>query len=232
MKRYFINYASNGFLNSQKIGLDSAKSFGFDVQGYSPDDIDEEFKIKNSEILTSKRGGGYWLWKPYIILKKLNEINHGDYLVYMDSGAKIIKNVDNILRMIDHKGMLNFSMVQKTSKWTKGDCFFHINEKNIDDYKDSNQMQATYLFFRKNDICVNFVKKWLDLCTIPSLIMDTPNMMASNYSDFIDHRHDQAILSLLVYNENMMYIPQIDQYAIEHGYSQDWILIDRHGNRS
>jgi hypothetical protein len=54
----------------------------------------------------------------------------------------------------------------------------------------------------------------------------------NNYEDFIDHRHDQAILSLLVYNENMMYIPQIDQYAVEHGYGQDWILIDRHGIRS
>jgi hypothetical protein len=232
MKKYFINYASNGFLNSQKIGLEAAKSFGFNVTGYGQDDIDQEFKIKNMEILSAKRGAGYWLWKPYIILKKLNELNHGDYLVYMDSGAKIIKNIDNILKLIDHKGMLNFSMCQKTSKWTKGDCFFSINKKNVDDYRDSNQMQATYLFFRKNDICVNFVKQWLELCTNPSLITDCANLMMNNYEDFIDHRHDQAILSLLVYNENMMYIPQIDQYAVEHGYGQDWILIDRHGIRS
>jgi hypothetical protein len=232
MKKYFINYASNGFLNSQKLGLDSARSFGFICTGYNPDVIDCDFKNKNIQILSAKRGAGYWLWKPYIILKKLNEINDGDYLVYMDSGAKIIKDVDNILRMIDHKGMLNFSMMQKTSKWTKGDCFFHINKKNVDDYKDNNQMQATYLFFRKNNNCVNFVKKWLELCTMPSLIMDTNNLNMDNYSDFIDHRHDQAILSLLVYNENMMYIPQIDQFSVEHGYNQDWILVDRHGIRS
>ena len=232
MKKYFINYASNGFLNSQRIGLEAARSFGFIANGYGPDDIDEEFKTKNVEILSSKRGAGYWLWKPYIIFKKLNEINDGDYLVYMDSGAKLIKNVDNILRMIDHRGMLNFSMMQKTSRWTKGDCFFNINENNVNDFKDNNQMQATYLFFRKNNICTNFVKNWLDLCTNPSLIMDTPNTLMNNYEDFIDHRHDQAILSLLVYNKNMMYIPQIDQFSVEHGYGNDWIHIDRHGIRT
>jgi len=35
---------------------------------YGPNDIDNEFKKKNIEILSQKRGNGYWLWKPYFIL--------------------------------------------------------------------------------------------------------------------------------------------------------------------
>jgi hypothetical protein len=232
MKKYFINYANNGFLNSQQIGLKSAESFGFISKGYNNNDIDETFKIKNNKILSQSRGAGYWLWKPYLILKTLNQIENDSYLVYMDSGAKIIKNVDNILRMINHKGVLNFSMKQKTSKWTKGDCFFYLNKNNKNDFSEENQMQATYLFFRKCSYSVSFVEKWLENCLIPGLIEDTPNIRMDNFKDFIDHRHDQAILSLMVYNENIMYIPQIDQYSKEHGYSDDWILVDRHGNRN
>lgn len=232
MKKYFINYASNGFINSQKIGLASAVNFGFKAQGYGLDDIDPLFYEKNKTIFSFNRGAGYWLWKPYFILRKLNEINYGDYLVYMDSGAKIVRDVDNILRMIDHKGILNFSMIQKTSKWTKGDCFYKINKNNPEDYKDHNQLQATYLFFRKNNSCVEFVKKWLEYSQQLELISDMPNRYMQNFNDFIDHRHDQAIMSLLAYNEGMMYIPQIDQFAVEHGYSSDWIMIDRHGIRT
>lgn len=232
MKKYFINYASNGFVNSQKIGLANATSFGFQSQGYGLHDIDSQFIEKNKTIFSFGRGGGYWLWKPYFILRKLNEINDGDYLVYMDSGAKIVRDVDNVLRMIDHKGMLNFSMIQKTSKWTKGDCFYKINKNNPSDYKDHNQLQATYLFFRKNNSCVEFVKKWLEYSQQLELISDIPNRYMANFDDFIDHRHDQAIMSLLAYNEGMMYIPQIDQYAAEHGYKSDWFLIERHGIRS
>jgi hypothetical protein len=232
MKKYFINYAHNGFLNSQKEALDIATKFGFDVKGYNYNDIDSNFKNKNQHILSQKRGAGYWLWKPYVILNALNQINNGDYLVYMDSGAKLINNVDNFLRMIDHKGMLNFSMVQKTSKWTKGDCFYYLNKKNKDDFKNDNQMSATYLFFKKNETCVSFVSRWLDNCLIPGLIDDSANKVMNNFNDFIDHRHDQAILSLMVYNEDMMYIPQIDRFAIEHGYGQDWVFVDRHGNRN
>jgi len=230
--KYFINYASSGFFNSQQLGLQSAESFGFKSVGYTDKDIDIDFKSKYNKILNSKRGAGYWLWKPYIILDMLSKINEGDYLVYMDSGANFIKDPSNILRMLNHKGVLTFSMVQKTSKWTKGDCFYYINGDDKLKFKDENQIQGTYIFLRKCDESVMFVKKWLDYCTSNDLITDEPNIKMDNLSDFIDHRHDQSILSLLVYNENIMYIPQVDQYCIEHGHSRDWQIINRHGIRN
>ena len=49
MKKYFINYTNNGFLNSQKEALDSATKFGFNVKGYNYNDIDSNFK--NCEFL-------------------------------------------------------------------------------------------------------------------------------------------------------------------------------------
>lgn len=230
--KYFINYASNGFNNSQKEGLRCAEKFGFKSIGYTDKDIDNEFKEINKNILMNSRGGGYWLWKPYIISDILKKMNFGDYLVYMDSGAKLIGDPNNYLDMIDNRGILAFSMIQKTSKWTKGDCFYEINKKNKDDFKDYNQLQGTYIFFRKCDYSLSFVKKWSDLCCKENLITDCPNIQMDNFDDFIDHRHDQSIFSLLCYNENIMNVPQIDQYCIEHGLSIDRKIIDRHGIRN
>jgi hypothetical protein len=48
------------------------------------DDIDHCFKQKNKHIL-QQRQHGYWIWKPYIILKKLLEIDENDILCYNDS---------------------------------------------------------------------------------------------------------------------------------------------------
>jgi hypothetical protein len=114
--KYFINYASNGFLNSQIEGIRTAKLLGFETYAYSESNIDLEFKSKNKNIIEKKRGGGYWIWKPYIILDMLNKINDSDYLIYMDSGANLIGNPQKYLEMIDDKGILSFSMMQKTRK--------------------------------------------------------------------------------------------------------------------
>jgi hypothetical protein len=230
--KYFINYASNGFNNSQQEGLRCAEKFGFKSIGYSDKDIDEEFKENNKNIFFSKRGAGYWIWKPYIILDMLNKIDDSDCLIYMDSGARLIEDPSEYLNIIDDKGILAFSMVQKTSKWTKGDCFYEINKNDREDFKDYNQLQGTYIFFRKCDYSISFVKRWLELCCKENLITDSSNIHMDNFIDFIDHRHDQAIFSLLCYNEGIVNIPQIDQYCVEHGLSIDRKIIDRHGIRN
>ena len=230
--KYFINYASNGFFNSQSFGLKSATNFGFKSIGYTDTNIDKDFVTKNIKILSNPRGSGYWLWKPYIILDMLNKIEDGDYLIYMDSGANLISDPTKYLEMIDSKGILAFSMVQKTSKWTKGDCFCEINKDNKDDWKDANQLQGTYIFFKKCEFSVSFVERWLSLCEKENLITDIANINMDNFSDFIDHRHDQAIFSLLCYNEGIMNIPQIDQYCVEHGFGIDRQIINRHGIRN
>ena len=103
--------------------------------------------------------------------------------------------------------------------------------KNEDDFRFDLQIQGTYLFFRKCDFSVDFVKKWLEFCEKDTLITDDPNKVKENFPEFVEHRHDQSILSLLVYNYDVMYIPQIDQYCKEWGYGEDWIFIDRHGRK-
>ena len=224
----FINYADNFYFESQQLALNSAKNFGFSCQPYSKKDIDKDFIDRNNYILNNSRGAGYWLWKPYIILKKLNEINYGDYLVYMDSGANFIKPVDDLLENIDNKGILSFQLTDhKNNKWIKGDCFFAINSINdVYKYKNEEHILASFIFFKKTDFCINFVKKWLYFAEQKNVITDLPNIFCTNCDEFIDHRHDQAIFSLLCYNYNITYITDISQ----HGISHNNIRINHHRN--
>jgi len=160
----------------------------------------------------------------------LNNIKDGDFLIYMDSGANLLSDPSEYLEMIDEKGILAFSMVQKTSKWTKGDCFYKIDSELK--FKDVNQLQGTYIFFKKCENSIKFVNECLELCCEYDLISDSPNSNMDNLYDFIDHRHDQSIFSLLAYKNNIKNVPQIDQYCIEHpGINISRKIIDRPGLR-
>ena len=79
-----ISYSDNRYQTQLQLCKKSALEIGkvdyfYD---YGPEGIDIYFKQKNIDILSRKRGNGFWLWKPYFILKTLNEkLNYGDYLI-------------------------------------------------------------------------------------------------------------------------------------------------------
>ena len=199
-KKYYINYRAAGhkgtdaFVLSQDIALKKAQEFGFIVKGYNFSDLEPNFVEKNKSILGLSRGAGYWIWKPYIILDMLSKMNDGDFLIYMDSGAYLEKSPDDYLRMIDHKGILTFSLgIHKQSRWGKKDCFLKVFGQDENDYHNELQIMASFIFIRKCDFSVNFIQEWMNLCTNYHLVTDDDSINL-NYPDFQEHRHDQALL--------------------------------------
>lgn len=230
--KYFINYSHNGYKNSQLYAIKKANEFGFHSIPYTEKDLDCDFNKKNRKILERKRGAGYWVWKPYIILDMLSKIEFGDNLVYMDSGANLCRNVDGILDMIDSRGILTFRLCDyhTLSRWTIGDCFYVINPLGReDDFKSNNMILASFIFMTKTQYLIDFMKKWLYYCEQEFLLIDSHNCIyKNNFPDYIEHRWDQSILSLLCYNNNIMHIPDISQYGTELGVHPDWIHIEHH----
>lgn len=84
---YFLVYNDNTHNSHVAKLLESVKKYGedFKIVIFNKSEIDKEFVDKNSYILNCKRGGGYWLWKPYIVNETLKKINNGDIIFYMDS---------------------------------------------------------------------------------------------------------------------------------------------------
>jgi hypothetical protein len=200
MKKYHINYAHSRYFQAQKYCSDSAINAGFDeVISYNIKDIDDSFFEKNKHILSQPRGVGYWIWKPYFIHKTLQKLNHGDLLVYSDSGSFYQNSVQPLIDKInlDKQGILSFELKGLIEKdYTKKDAFVLMG---LDEpkYTDSSQREATYIWLIKNDFTIKLIEEYLEYAQNSNIITDMPNITGENYSTFKDHRHDQSIWSLL-----------------------------------
>ena len=93
-----INYADERYRKTQKFNSKMAKKHGADkVIEYTEHDLSEEFKEKNKEIFRYSRGGGYWIWKPWIIKHTLKELEDEDYLVYTDAGSAFVRPIQLLI---------------------------------------------------------------------------------------------------------------------------------------
>ena len=74
-RNIFLSYASGSFVAARDALCSSALRVNFDeARARGPSDLDRAFVQINQNILSQPRGGGYWLWKPQIILQELQTL--------------------------------------------------------------------------------------------------------------------------------------------------------------
>lgn len=236
MKKYLVNYSDKTHKNSQIQNSESAlKVGGFDeVFSFNLNDLGDDFINENKNILSQSRGAGYWMWKPFVIKKALELINDNEILMYSDSGISFIRNVDEIVNIMDDtdEKLLLFELedIHPNKRWTKRDCFVFMG-LDVEPYLSQNQLLASYVLMRKNEFVINFIDEWLEYAKNYRLITDSPNECGlPNYPEFIDHRHDQSILSLLGRKHNIKNIPDVSQFGIGRMVASQ--VFNHHRNRS
>ena len=196
-----INYANDRFKANRKWCTWSLKHIGKvdQVIEYSPRNIDVHFWKKHKEILSYKRGGGLWLWKPWIILRTLNNMCDNDILLYCDSGTFIVHDLhvltDNMLKTKDH--VMAFQIPCLELYYTKRETYrlMNIPEEGV---FLSNQICTGYILFRKSEFTLNLVKEWLEYMYDERKV--SPRKFCSDIlerPDFFAHREDQSIFSLV-----------------------------------
>ena len=104
-----VSYGNQVYERRKNVFKQQADNFGVfqKILIYGPNDLDSEFSNKFKNILNMRKGGGYWIWKPYIINKVFKEMNKGEYLVYLDTGCNINKN--GLERFNEYLDMLDAS---------------------------------------------------------------------------------------------------------------------------
>lgn len=212
--KYLINYADEKFQEAQKLNTNSAKRFcNFDkIIEYGPDDIDKHFFEKNKDILTLKRGNGLWLWKPYIIKKTLDKINYGDIVFYCDSGACFFRKCDVVFNILQNQDIWVTVLPLIERQWTKKTTF-EIMQLDIKKYGKMNQVSGTFIALKKSDFSIRFVDEWLSYCENYECISPSENR-SYELREFIEHREDQSILSLLVKKYNIKYFSDPSQFGV------------------
>lgn len=215
-KRYFFTYGDHRFIKSRERIVTEANQTGLfdECFFYSnlllPDDDFNKLKQENkqfSRIASSKRGGGYWLWKPFILYKSLLLIEEGDTIIYSDAGSTIIDSnkfpidkFENLILEVENskEGVLGCRNPYIEKDWTKGDVFEYFNVYSDINFTHSRQFSSGRLHIaRKCERSLKiYLDWWLTATKRPDLFDDSPSMKP-NLSGFKENRHDQSVWSLI-----------------------------------
>lgn len=212
-----VNFANDLFLDKQQKQNQSAQEIGGidQIYSFSPENIDKNFFETNYEILSNPRGNGYWLWKPYFILKVLQTLNEEDFLFYCDSGAYFVDNVNSLISLQKsiNQDIVPFHDQHIEKYYTKRDTFLLLNCDEVQ-YTDSLQIWAGFSMWKNTPFTIQFLNEWLHHAQDPRAITDIPNVLGkNNYPEFIAHRHDQSIFSLLCKKYQLESFPDPTQFG-------------------
>ncbi|MDF2577451.1 MAG: hypothetical protein K0S74_935 [Chlamydiales bacterium] len=216
-----VSYADGApvyFYNQAYLGR-SAIGKGVDlVWSCSSKDLDSEFKTTYAQILSQKRGAGYWLWKPYLILKMMKMMPENALIIYIDAGTAILRDLTPLLELADKKELIFFENYHTNASYIKRDCYI-LMDCDDQDYYEAAQLDAAFMLFKNTAKSRAFVQKWFEYCQNEQILTDKKSVLGTELTTFIDHRHDQAILSLLRQKEGIgkvIAFPQADYFFFHH----------------
>lgn len=196
-----VNFATPLFFKAQLLNHKTAIQVGnFDrVICANLDMIDAQFTATHQTILGQQKGAGYWLWKPYFILQALKQLADGDLLMYSDSASHFIHSAAPLLDLPKRfrQDIIPFELELLEGQWTKRDTFIYMDVDQLR-FENSRQFLASFIVIRKSRFSVQFAEQYLHYCTNPNILTDLNNICGlPNYPNFIGHRHDQSVFSLL-----------------------------------
>lgn len=219
-QKVFVAYGSGGYLKSlRRIGKE-AKRLGVFSKVILYKEKDMPLFIQASPLKAYGRGNGYWVWKPYIIWKTMQEYPNS-IVVYADCGCTLQSNMEewnNWFELLESYDTLMFryrldhvypwqihdeAMMTTSAQWTKMSMvrYFDPMIGNRGWLQEGQVMGGLVLACRKSKL----IKMWLDISLLhPELLMDCHgNETIEQAECFREHRHDQSMLSALcAYWEN------------------------------
>jgi hypothetical protein len=168
------------------------------------------------------RGFGYWVWKPYMVNHYLQNFKDDvDGIAYLDAGCTINATSESLLRFRKYmewsqsSGGLCFQMNLPEQVWTKEDLLAELRASET--ARKTGQIVATVFLLNKSKGQI-LSSRWLELALKSHLLDDSPSRL-ENHRDYIEHRHDQSIFSLLAKELQIKTIP--DETAFHPGVDGD-----------
>lgn len=167
------------------------------------DTLDAPDEVKEF-ILNNKRGAGFWCWKAFALKQILKLSNPNDIIIYVDSGTYFNKSIENIREFINENDLLVFqhSGHYEQLEYTKMNAvkYFGYSGDWCKTEGKQNQLMAAFIGIKNNRNGVLLIDEWL-ISLSPGnskLFNDDPSDIP-NCDGFIESRHDQQMLSLIIY---------------------------------
>lgn len=211
----FITFATGIFeLSADRLGRQVAEFPQIqEFRKYTMETLksDPEFWSKHGTfILSNSKGVGYWLWKPYLVLQNLDEMNDGDTLIYADAGCYLQttgqQRLEELIQLSRQhpSGIVAFNSEQPNCALNKADVFA-LGPPGVE---EKTQIVATAFIVTKNADSQKFFQEFYARAQEDNyhLLTDAPSR-TPNHPTFQTHRHDQSIFTMLAYKYNIYITP-------------------------
>ena len=158
------------------------------------------------------RGFGFLAWKPFLINEKMKTLVDGDVLIYLDAGSEINKRgaarFTYYLDFVARNDVLVFPTFHQHRFWVKPHNALRIETRSF----FRNQVWAGLVMLRVGDLSRRIVSRWCDLAfqDSGSALNDEVEEGEFYEEGFREHRHDQSILSHIIFSENVP-VPDRDE---------------------
>lgn len=156
-----------------------------------------------------------WAFKAILINDTLNKMMENDLLVWCDSNHVLVGDIAPIEALAYQHNIFchdHSPTYYPNSQWTKRDTFINM-ECDESRYWNAPQIQVNVMAFVKNETTECFVSEWLKYCLRYDVIIG--NDENTNFANFIEHRHEQALFSILREKHNIPYFSPMPQVVGE-----------------
>lgn len=217
MKVILISFAAGDqkWYRSQSNLVESSKNKSIDGYiSYNESNLEKSYKEKYKNILNrSHRGYGYWMWKSHILQTTFNNLNDDDIILYVDTGLSFLHKIDYLINeCIKNDVVLFINGDHLNKKWTKRDAYVIMDCDN-ETYYNAPQVDASIQLYKKSEYSKTFLDEFSLYSENVNVISDLPNIKGDNLPEFVDHRHDQSILSILAKKYNIKLLTSPTQYG-------------------
>jgi hypothetical protein len=199
---------SRNWINARNRLMRQAIKSGYfhNVEGHSLQDLTDDLTAGDTQFIDrNQKEFGFCLFKPHSIRKYLSDNPEIDLVVYLDAGSEINERKESkevfekYVEEVKNSGYLGFQLDNPEKIWTKSDLFKLLNTSLED--QNSGQIAGGHLLFTR-EFALNHCHNWLDIMRRDNYhFLDNSPSIQPESDDFISHRYDQSISSLLLKKE-------------------------------
>jgi hypothetical protein len=206
-----VSFGTDSFRQSLTRLCRSAKKFGLrDIRIYRRDHPAVRRAIEeNPRIMGQRRGAGYWLWKPYVLLDTLNDVPKEAVVIYSDAGHRYIADPAPLIELAATRDIVLFHNNGRhlQRSWTKRDCFV-LMHADLPEHWNALQLDASIQIYRASEKARDFLLELREVMRDERILCDEANTCGlPNFEEFRDHRHDQSVLTILALKHGIETFP-------------------------
>lgn len=173
------------------------------------------------DVCGRQRGGGYWLWKPFVVLEALASLPEGAVLVWADAGCEIKEPHGELALAV--AAVARGEPCFLASPWggprhafVKGDIVATLLPRDRREAFWQGRafcIESNRFVIRKCEWTVALIAAWESAARAhPHLFSDQPSA-APNQDGFIENRHDQSVLQALLHERGWDWQAMHDEWC-------------------